>query len=203
MARQGTRISEELGQIVRAVLGDMSVERAARNIDYALSGNAINRLQSGKVGLESTVRAFATGFAERICGVYGGEVREQFGRCDAETAADWLCGKAGFERWAKVPAGSVAETARPAYDTSPLDPAAQQYIDAAIEATVRRLIPNPSGAEILVKRLIEIQAEFPGVFPWVPLTPAQKLELTPEAAEELAADLRQQVAEAARSPTRE
>lgn len=88
--------SDRLAEIVDRVLGGMSLEQAQIQLDYALSHQTINRLKKGHLGLESTVRTFAAGFAGRICASYGDEIASRFGACDADASQEWLIEEAGF-----------------------------------------------------------------------------------------------------------
>jgi hypothetical protein len=110
-SRQGyVGLNPELAQIVSQVLGSLSPEAAAEQLEFRLSRTPIGDLRKGKAGREATVRTFGEGFWERICQHYGDQVREGYGDCNQETAADWFAVKAGFgSRTSQVPA-RVPET---------------------------------------------------------------------------------------------
>lgn len=112
MAEASKRANVEFGEIVRAIRGDLSFEKASEAINYAVSSNALRILESGKVGRERTVRAFARGFADRICQLYGEQVKERFGECTEWFAENWLAEKAGF---LDGPAATKMDATAPTY----------------------------------------------------------------------------------------
>jgi hypothetical protein len=102
MTRAKSPQNDELAEIVGQIIGDLSFEQAAIKIQHMVGREGIRALRSGKVGRESTVRTFAVGYSEQICELFGEQVADQFGKCDFESAADWLAAKAGFTKEPQV-----------------------------------------------------------------------------------------------------
>lgn len=89
-------LNTEVARIVDQVLNGMSLGMAAQHLRHNPGKEGVRALKAGKIGWETTPRAFAAGFADRFCELYGDQIRSRFGECNAETAADWFAEKAGF-----------------------------------------------------------------------------------------------------------
>lgn len=125
-----SRIYPEVGTIVSRVVKDLSLEQAARRLNYAVSTNTIRHLKNGKVGWEQTLRDFAEGFWEQLCELYGEEIRTEFAGCNQGAASDWLAAKAGFPL-------RYQQRAPLTYETDP------ENLDAtSLEGKIRRLPPK-------------------------------------------------------------
>lgn len=107
MAKQ-EGLNAEVAEIVNAVLGDLSLESAAIKLNYKVGREGLRLLRNGKIGRETTVRAFAEGFADRISELYGREIGDTYGERTPEAVSDWLAAKAGFKGAAALPAPEVA-----------------------------------------------------------------------------------------------
>jgi hypothetical protein len=138
------KIIPEFGAIVRRLRGDLSYERAAEKLRYAVSTNAIRLMETGKVGRERTIRALAEGFVEEICEQFGEEIRARYGHCDPSAAADWLAEKAGLGSGQRLGYGDL----RDVYVTNVLRTARDAGAGTALLERAVLETPRPTREEL-------------------------------------------------------